>query len=164
MIKFLFFDIDGTITDGKITFTENLHVSKTYNVKDISVLWKLQEHNIQVIAITGSNYKCDNRALNFIKKSPNRIQKIPFLIQNCWNKKEKMLDVLSSFKKSKNAYIGDYLNDLECLKITDLPACPSDAYKKIIKTVKNRKGFVCSKKCGEGAILEFADYLINNNF
>ncbi len=33
-IKLLVFDIDGVLTDGKITIEENGNISKSFNVKD----------------------------------------------------------------------------------------------------------------------------------
>jgi 3-deoxy-D-manno-octulosonate 8-phosphate phosphatase (KDO 8-P phosphatase) len=59
------------------------------------------------------------------------------------------------------AYIGDDLNDLECMQLIKeeggLIGCPSDA----INQIKAIASFQSSKTGGNGAVREFIEELIN---
>ena len=55
------------------------------------------------------------------------------------------------------AYIGDDLNDIECMSLCGHKAAPSDA----IKAVRDKVDFVCELRGGEGAVREYCDYLID---
>ena len=55
------------------------------------------------------------------------------------------------------AYIGDDMNDLDCIEFCGLSACPADAYIGIYQKVN----FVCHYKGGLWcAVREFADYIL----
>lgn len=54
------------------------------------------------------------------------------------------------------AYIGDDLNDLECMKLYRIKACPKDA----VKGIKKISDYICKKKGGHGAVREFIDLLL----
>lgn len=53
------------------------------------------------------------------------------------------------------AYIGDDVNDLECMAKCGLSACPSDA----MEQVKSSVDYVCKAKGGEGAVRELIDLI-----
>ena len=57
------------------------------------------------------------------------------------------------------AYIGDDLNDLECMELCGMSACPADAAEVVVRKVD----FVCNKKGGEGAVREFIEHIIQQN-
>lgn len=59
----------------------------------------------------------------------------------------------------ETAYIGDDLNDLECMELCGISACPADA----VESVARKVDFVCSKNGGEGAVREFIEHLIKHN-
>lgn len=54
------------------------------------------------------------------------------------------------------AYIGDDLNDLECMRLCRIKACPKDA----VKGIKKISDYICKKKGGHGAVREFIDLLL----
>jgi len=58
---------------------------------------------------------------------------------------------------SEIAYIGDDENDIECMELCGINACPSDA----VEPVKKISDFACSKSGGDGAVREFIDHLIS---
>ena len=49
------------------------------------------------------------------------------------------------------AYIGDDLNDLDCIRACGFTACPADAVPEVLKAVD----YVCKKEGGRGAVREF---------
>ena len=65
---------------------------------------------------------------------------------------------------SQVAYIGDDLNDIPCMeKVKEaggIIGAPADAITKVIEICN----FVATHKAGEGAVREFIDWLITNEF
>ena len=61
------------------------------------------------------------------------------------------------------AYIGDDLNDLECMKAVKdaggIIGCPQNA----VKAVVNIANFVSSYNSGEGAVRDFIEWLVDIN-
>ena len=149
-IRLLVLDVDGTMTDGKVYMGLAGEQMKAFDIKDgygiANILPKL---GIIPVIITGR--KSDiltNRC-----KELNIVQ----VHQGIPNKVEKLFEVMEQFSVTKNqvAYIGDDLNDLDCMKMCGLTACPADAVDK----VKSAVDFIATKNGGEGAVREFIDYL-----
>ena len=55
------------------------------------------------------------------------------------------------------AYIGDDVNDLGCMKVCGLTACPNDAVFEVVESVD----YVCRFDGGDGAVREFTGYILN---
>lgn len=58
---------------------------------------------------------------------------------------------------SQVAYIGDDLNDLDCLSICGISGCPADA----VETIKPSCCFISHYNGGHGTVREFIDWLVN---
>ena len=54
------------------------------------------------------------------------------------------------------AYMGDDLNDLECMKSVGLSGCPADTQKEILPYCS----FVSQKRGGEGVVREFLNIFL----
>ena len=154
MIKALFLDVDGTLTDGKIYMGSEGELCKAFNIKDgygIGVL--LRQAGIEPIIITGrSSQIVENRC---------RELGITSLYQGVEVKLKKMQELLEAkgLKLAEAAYIGDDINDLECMKaIKDgggLVGCPSDA----VTQVKAISHFISGHAGGEGAVRDFIEWI-----
>ena len=141
-------DVDGTLTDGKIYMGENGEVMKAFNVKDgYAIAHMLPEMEIIPVIITGRKSKIvENRAKEL---------GITELYQRVGNKLAQLKIVAEKYNATPEeiAYIGDDLNDLECIEFCGVTACPVDAVEKVKKTVN----LVCNKKAGEGAVRDFIE-------
>ena len=88
--------------------------------------------------------------------------RMDFIFSDTLNKKEKVeqfiMDNNSSWENI--AYIGDDLQDLEVMKKVKISFCPKNA----INEVKNISKYVSSFNCCEGAVREFCEKLIFENF
>lgn len=155
MIKLLVLDFDGVFTDGKVTFHDKGGVrccSKSYNVKDGMGLKLLKKHGIHIGVISGYPY---NEATMDICKHLD----INNLEMECHDK----LEVLRKWAKQLNidlshiAYMGDDVNDVECMKSVGISGCPSDA----VEECKQIARFVSTSRGGDGAIREFSNFIIN---
>ena len=147
-IKLLVMDVDGTLTDGKIYMGENGEVMKAFNVKDgYAIAHMLPEMGIIPVIITGRKSKIvENRAKEL---------GITELYQGVGDKLTQLKIVAEKYNATPEeiAYIGDDLNDLECIEFCGVTACPVDAVEKVKKTVN----LVCNKKAGEGAVRDFIE-------
>lgn len=147
-IKLLVMDVDGTLTDGKIYMGENGEVMKAFNIKDgYAIAHMLPEMGIIPVIITGRESKIvENRA---------RELKITELYQGVSNKLEKLKEVAAKYHAAPEeiAYIGDDLNDLECIEYCGLTACPADA----VADVKAKCDYTCNTIAGEGSVRDLVE-------
>ena len=150
MIKILFLDVDGTLTDGQIYMGNNGEVFKSFHAHDAVGLRKLPENNVKTIIITGR----ESNLVNIRAKEMN----ITKVYQNIEDKKEKVLEILKEYnvKKANAAYIGDDENDFEAMSICKYKGCPKNAVKKI-KEISN---FISNYNGGYGAVREYCEYIL----
>ena len=153
-IKILVMDVDGTLTDGKVYIGNTGEVFKVFNIKDgYGINNILPISGIEPIIITGRKSKmlqirCDEIGITEIYQNVSeKLVKLKKVIKN----KNLILENV--------AYIGDDLNDLECMneihKSGGITSCPADA----IDAVKKSVDYICSSNGGEGAVREFIDWL-----
>jgi len=155
-IKYLVMDVDGTLTDGKVYIGNDGEVFKAFDIKDgCGIHDILIPVGIIPVIITGRSSKIlENRCKEL---------GITEIYQGVSNKLNKLQEILNNSNSSANsvAYIGDDINDLECMKVIKntggIIGCPADAVKEVLEIAD----FVSSKKGGNGAVREFIEWLIN---
>lgn len=150
-IKVLVLDVDGTLTDGKIYMSANGEMMKAFNIKDGYALARLPKFGITPVIITG-------RISDIITQRCKELN-ITEVYQGIDDKVAKLYEVCDNLNVTVKqcAYIGDDLNDLDCIHLCCHSGAPADAIKDIITQVD----YVCSHKGGEGAVREYCDYLVN---
>lgn len=154
-IKYLVMDVDGTLTDGKIYMGIDGEVLKAFNIKDgCGIHDLLIPAGIEPIIITGRKSKIlENRCkeLGIKKIYQGVVDKIQVL-------KNILLEEKMTF--SNVAYIGDDINDLQCMervKIENgLVGCPADSVKK----VQEIADYICALEGGNGAVREFIEWIL----
>ena len=119
-------DVDGTLTDGKIYMSAEGELLKAFNIKDGYAIAHLPEKDIIPVIITG-------RSSKILLKRCGELG-ILELHQGIENKVSKLLSICDKYqvKPSNVAYIGDDLNDLECIKICGYTAAPADAVEEVV--------------------------------
>lgn len=150
MIRAIVMDVDGTLTDGGIYMSAGGELFKRFDVKDgYAIANMLPEKGIIPIIITG-------------RKSEillNRCQElnIEHVIQGCKDKVNSMKGILKDLgiPLEETAYIGDDLNDLDCMRIVAVKGCPHDAADEI----KSICDYVCQRNGGYGAVREFITHI-----
>ena len=153
MIKVLFLDVDGTLTDGHIYMGNDGEVMKSFYAHDAVGLRKLPKNGIETIIITGRESEIvNNRA---------REMNITEVHQNVMNKEEKVKEILKlkKIKKTEAAYIGDDENDYESMLLCKYRACPQNATEKI-KEISN---YISNYDGGFGAVREYCEYILLTN-
>lgn len=159
-IKAIIFDVDGTLTDGKIYMGEHGEVMKAFDIKDGCAIHDIMPRfQIEPVIITARNSKIlENRCSEL---------NIKYLFQGCRNKLEKMKQVAEELQIYPNkdgvykelAYIGDDLIDIQCMEKVGIVGCPADA----VNEVKKISDFVSKKNGGDGAVREFIEWILKEN-
>lgn len=152
-IKLLVMDVDGTLTDGHIYVGENGEMMKAFNVKDGYAIVKIMpESGIVPVIITG-------KISEIVRKRAAEL-KIQEVHQNVSDKLPLLKNIAEKYGVSSGeiAYIGDDVNDLQCIQWCGLSACPSDAVDKVLSQVD----YICKAQGGKGAVREFTDWIVNS--
>lgn len=146
-------DVDGTLTDGGIYYDDRGHEIKKFNVKDGAGIKMLQNHGIQTMILTGRKSQCVTKRAEELK--------IDHILQGIEDKAKYLRELVSQkgWSMQEVAYIGDDVNDLECMQLVGHTAAPADAVENILQIVD----YVCDKKGGYGAVREYTEYLIRRN-
>ena len=152
-IKALVMDVDGTLTDGGIYISDNGEAVKRFNVKDgYGIHNMLPRMGIIPIIITG---RTSQIVLNRCKELG-----IKHIVQGSKDKVEDMFNILEqeNIELSETAYIGDDMNDYECMQRVGLRGCPKDA----VREIKEISEYITESAGGNGAVREFIEWLKNN--
>lgn len=149
-IKAIFFESDGVLTDGKISYDDAGREIKVFQVKDGNIVSHLKKAGIVVGVIACRDSKTVSHLAAELK--------LDFCHQGIIDK-HSVLEKLTAFHKLKNkqvAYIGADLSDLPPLAACGLSACPSDA----LSYVKTHVDVVTQAKGGQGVLREIADFVL----
>ena len=146
-IKLFLSDVDGTLTDGGMYYSESGDELKKFNTRDGMGFQLLREKGIKTGIVTSENTKIvENRAKKL---------KIDFLVQGKRNggKLEAVRQICDELNISLKevAYIGDDINDIELLSAVGFAACPADACAEV-KAVTGIR--VMQKNGGDGCVRE----------
>lgn len=149
-IELIVLDVDGTLTDGRITYTQNGDEVKSFCVKDGLAISSWIKLGKQVAIITGRNSKIVERRAKELG--------IKHFYQGVHNKHEVLANLLSELNLTMEsvASAGDDLNDYKMLKASKRSYVPHNAsvhVQKIADVVLSRRG-------GEGAVREMIEELI----
>lgn len=149
-ITLLLLDVDGVLTDGRITYTDDGQEAKSFHVRDGFGIVALRKHGCRVGIITG-------RSSSVVLR---RAQELG--LDGVWQGVEDKLKAYAAIKQEYGledrsiAYIGDDEPDLELLRCVGFSAAPADAHERVKKIVR----YVCRHKGGEGAVREVADLIL----
>jgi len=149
-IKLIVLDVDGTLTNGEITYTESGDEGKSFCVKDGLAIASWIRLGREVAIITGRESKIVSRRAKELG--------IKHLYQGVKDKKEVLQNILDELDLTMEnvASIGDDLNDYSMLvssKISFVPANASNYVKKIADVILSQNG-------GDGAVREMIERLI----
>ena len=149
-VKMILMDVDGTLTDGRLSVLSDGEEIKSYNVKDGLGALLAQLVDIKLGIITG-------KTSEGLVKRAERL-KITELHQAVINKKPVFDDILRrhGLAPEEVAYIGDDLGDIEVMRRAGLAGAVADAH----PTVRKAAHYVCSERGGRGAYREFVEFII----
>jgi len=153
MIRYLVMDVDGSLTDGKIYMGPEGEAMKAFSIKDGYVInFILKPAEIMPIIITARTSsivqnRCDELGIEEVHQG----------------KKDKLvalIEIIGENQIGDCAYFGDDIIDLKCMipikEAGGVVGCPADA----VQEIKAIADYVCVNKAGEGALREFAEWIV----
>ncbi|MBF0228044.1 MAG: HAD-IIIA family hydrolase [Desulfamplus sp.] len=150
-IKLLLLDVDGVLTDGKITYTDSGEEIKSFCSKDGFGLRLLMDSGVKVGIITG---RVANGALSARCKNLG----IDLIFDGVKDKAGALKTILKSLEVEKNevAFAGDDLPDISVMRQCGFSFAVANASPEVIQianyTTKNRGG--------DGAVREICEIIL----
>lgn len=147
-IRLVVFDFDGVFSDNRVWTNDRGEESVACFRGDSAGLRRLDEVGVEYFILTSET----NDAV------PARARKIR---SECVRGIENKLPVLHAelerrgFSLAETAYVGNDINDAECLAAVGLAAVPSDAWPEVMPLA----GMVLTRAGGGGCVREFCDAL-----
>ena len=150
-IKGIVFDVDGVLTDGRITYTDDGHELKSFNVQDGASIKLLMENEIAVAIITG-------RRSPIVAKRALELG-IHHVVQGATSKPA-ALDALiaDGFPDNNLAAIGDDIQDLALFEHSAItcPVTVANAHPQVLSLTS----WVTQRAGGQGVAVEVAQEIL----
>lgn len=151
-IKLLVLDFDGVMTDNHVYVDQNGKEMVKCDRGDGLGLSKLKKANIDVIVLSTEknpvvNARCEKLGIESYQGCTNKI----INLKKIANEK--------GLSPREIAFLGNDINDLDCLNWVGIPIAVADSYPPVIKSAS----MITSRKGGDGAIREVSDWIIALN-
>ena len=150
-IELIVMDFDGVFTDDYVSQDQNGKESIVFSRKDGFAIRMLKEKGFKLLVLSSEkNQVVKMRAKKLgLEVKYGKENKLKFL---------KNYIAKYGYDKKNIIYIGNDLNDLECMKYVGFPITVSDA----IESVKSNSKIILVNKGGKGAIREMAEIILKN--
>jgi len=151
-IKAVIFDFDGVITNNLVHLDEN--------GTETVVCSRSDGMGIQMLRAAGIELLILSKERNQVVTSRGKKLEVE-VIQGCDNKRERLAEWLTEHHLQPNdvIYMGNDVNDYECMQYVGLSAAPADAH----PTVDTATMWKMSSNGGYGAVRELADALLRSH-
>lgn len=148
LIKLAVFDFDGVFTDNKVYISACGESARCHRGDGIG-LEKLKASGIHILIITQepdgiADKRCAKLGISCITGSDNKYKNLHQYISK--------LGILLK----ETAYMGNDINDLECMKAVGVPCCPADA----VPEVKCIAKIITSRVGGDGCVRELCENIL----
>ena len=149
-IRLLVLDVDGVLTSGLVTYTEDGMIKKSFNLHDGLGIKLMQNAGIPIAIISG-------KESNAVK-----LRAAELGIQHVYLGQNDKLPAYEELKKKLNmedahiAYMGDDLPDFPLLRRAGLAITVPDAP----EMLKQQADVVSARKGGDGAVREVCEYIL----
>ena len=148
-ITVIVFDFDGVFTDGKVTVSQDGTESVVCSRRDSLGINFLKEKGIRPVVISK-------------EKNPVVMKRCEKMGVECFHGVDDKLPLMKKFMQTNDirneevCYVGDDLNDLECLKFAKLAITVADG----APECKAVADYVTSRNGGDHAVREIADLFL----
>ncbi|TPG07298.1 HAD-IIIA family hydrolase [Rhodanobacter glycinis] len=150
-IRLAAFDVDGTLTDGRLWYGEDGHETKVFHVHDGLGLKRLQANGVQVALITA-------RISHPVALRAEELD-IAHVYQGQGDKRGCLLELIDALHLTPEqvAFVGDDLPDLPPMRIAGLAVAVANAH----PWVAGQAHWQTSKSGGMGAAREVCDLILH---
>lgn len=149
-IRLVAFDVDGTLTDGKLYFGPQGEIVKGFSVLDGQGMALLKKSGIKLALVTG-------RSSEMVRMRAAEL-KVDRVLQGVKDKRQALLELAGVFalEPLEIAMMGDDWPDLAAFSVAGFTAAPCDAHFE----VRQRADWVAQSSAGTGAARELCDYIL----
>lgn len=150
-LAMLVMDVDGTLTDGGMYYSESGDEFKRFNTKDGMLLGRLSRRGFQLAFLSGGLSK---------RIAQRRAEMLG--VQRCHVGPGDKTVILDEWRMELKldweqiGYIGDDINDAKVMKQVGFAACPADAH----PSIKEIAHVTLQRKGGDACVREFIDRFI----
>jgi 3-deoxy-D-manno-octulosonate 8-phosphate phosphatase (KDO 8-P phosphatase) len=150
-IKLLLLDVDGVLTDGSISYTDEGSEMKTFNSRDGFGMNLLRQAEVEIGLITARTSKALNRRAQDLN--------LTHVFQGKRKKVEVFEQLIAELHLAPRqvAYMGDDWLDLPLLARVGFSATVADAVPEVREVVD----YVAGRPGGNGAVREVCDLIID---
>lgn len=151
-IKLLLLDVDGVLTDGRITLNDRGEETKSFDVKDGLGLKMLKSCGVTVAISTA-------RRSRVLEQRAKELE-IEDVYQGVTDKKRlcKQLRMVKGLKTEEVCSMGDDLPDLAMFEESGLRIAVADA----VREVRESADFITMHKAGFGAVREACELVLKS--
>lgn len=152
-IKIIILDVDGTMTDGKISYDNNGIETKSFDVKDGMAIAQAIKYGIKVAIITG-------RTSKIVEYRASELG-ILDIYQGVGNKIATLDELLAKYDYNYEnvAYMGDDINDIPAMMRASYVGITADA----VSDIEEFSHFKSRYNGGYGAVREFIETILKAN-
>lgn len=151
MIKGIFCDVDGVLTDAGYYCTESGLEMKKFNTRDAAASHRLKEAGIYLFIVTSCN--------NAITKTRMKAYSTTWESYGVKDKLATVEDICGEWGLGLDevVYIGDDAMDVSVMEKVAIAVCPCNATDAALRAAD----VICDSKGGEGTLAEVIDWVIN---
>jgi len=151
VIRVLALDIDGVLTDGKVTLDETGRELKTLSYRDIDAVFAARLRGVQVVLMTGE-------ASPWVDMVTRRLE-VSLVFREAKDKSQAVRALCRELgvNLKQVCYVGDSRRDAEALSIVGLGLAPADAAREA-RMAAHR---VLKQPGGNGAVAEAVEIVLH---
>lgn len=149
-IRLVIFDVDGTLTDGRLCYAEDGRETKVFHVHDGLGLKRLQANGVQVALITA-------RISHAVALRAEELD-IAHVYQGQGNKRACLLELLDALhlQPEEAAFVGDDLPDMAPMRMVGMAVAVANAH----PWIAEQAHWQTRQRGGEGAAREVCDLIL----
>lgn len=151
-INLLICDVDGVLTDAGMYYSDQGDELKKFNTRDGKGIELIKNAGVKVMFLTSEK-------IGLVERRAEKLQ-IDFLCMGIKDKKSFLDNFYAqnkTFSFNQTAYIGDDINDYDCMKASYFSATPKDGHNKI----KEIATYTCDQNGGQGCVREVCELIIS---
>ncbi|MGI4791708.1 MAG: KdsC family phosphatase [Janthinobacterium lividum] len=149
-VKLIVLDVDGTLTDGTITYADDGTQTKSFHVADGLGIVMAHAVGLRIAVISGRASKAVEQRMTELK--------VTDLVQNCGDKAFALRLLLAKYELSSDeaAFVGDDINDLPAFAVAGVKIAVANAS----ETLKARADWVTPRPGGAGAVRDAIEEIL----
>jgi N-acylneuraminate cytidylyltransferase len=156
-IKLLVLDFDGVLTDNRVLVRQDGTESVWCSRSDGLGIERLRQSGVEVVVLSKEenpvvSARCRKLGIECIQGCDNKLAALQqAAVSGQWS-------LVGGLKPDQIAYVGNDVNDLECLRWVGLPIAVADAIPEVKATAK----MIATRPGGHGAVREVCEMLLKS--